>query len=266
MSASSAPQSTPEAVLPLGRPQSLGDRDDMIVRYASMVRQVVGRMAMALPRILELDDLIGYGTIGLIEAVDRYDPARGVAFEVFAMERIRGSVIDAVRAADPIPRYTRRRAKNIQEAFISLEVSLGRVPRDEEVADHLGLSVTQLHRAMNDVSRTADSLYRVVRNDADGRTVELLDCLSDPTMLTPEEVSDEQELHQSLLRALRRLDERERHVLSLYYERNLTLREISVVLDLSESRVWQLHARAVTRIRAYVQADGEAYGGGPLCA
>jgi RNA polymerase sigma factor for flagellar operon FliA len=268
MSAASAPATyTPaasaEAVEPyIGAP----DRDDLIVRHAPLVRHVVGRLAMALPRTIETDDLIGYGTIGLIEAVDRYDPTRGVAFEAFAVERIRGSIIDAVRAADPVPRYTRRRVKEIQQTFLALEATLGRAPRDEEVAERLGLTMAQYHRAIADSSRTVDSIYRVVRSGAEEGNVELLDYLCDPDTPSPEEVSDTRELHQSVVRALGRLDERERQILSLYYERGLTLREISAVLDLSESRVWQLHARAITRIRGYVHADGEAYGGAQACA
>lgn len=231
----------------------------MIVQHAPLVRHVVGRLAMSLPRHVEIDDLIGYGAIGLIEAVDRYDAQRGVAFEAFARERIWGSAMDAMRAADPVPNYTRRRAKEIQRAFVDIEAQLGRPPRDEEVAAHLGLTVTQMHRAMVDVSRTPESIHRIIQGDAG--EAELLDYLSDPDAPSPEETLDRRELHAAVVRALGRLDERERLILSLYYERDLTLHEIGEVVGLSDSRVWQVHARAITRIRAYLQADGTIQAG-----
>lgn len=227
----------------------------MILKYAPLVRFVVGRLVVVVPQVFDLEDLVSYGTIGLIEAVDRFDLGRGVTFESFASERIRGSVIDALRSTDWVPRTSRKRARDIQQAFILLEECLGRPPSDEEIVEELGLTLVQMRRAMSDSVSIVVSLHRAIKvgDDDDGSTT-LIDCISDGLPGLGHGL-EEQELYRSMLCALRRLDERERRVLSLYYERALTLREISEELQISESRVWQLHARALLRIRAYIDAD-----------
>lgn len=230
------------------------ERQRMILHYAPLVRQVVGRIMVMLPQAIDKEDLLGYGTVGLIEAVDRFDPTQGVRFESFAAERIRGSVIDAVRAADWIPRSSRKRGRDIQRAFLSMEEELGRAPTDQEVAAALGLTLTQLHRAMADAVSTIISLERPMRLADNEGGVTLLDCISDSAAEPGQEV-EQRELRQLIFEAVERLDERERLILSLYYEQSLTLREIGQVMEISESRVWQLHARAITRIRAYIDAD-----------
>lgn len=236
-------------------PRSDAEREQMILRYAPLVRYVVGRLVVVLPQVFDFEDLLGYGTIGLIEAVDRYDAARGVTFESFAGERIRGSIIDALRAADWVPRTARKRAKDIQQAFAQLEEEMGRPPTDAEVAEHLSLTIAQLHRATADAACTVTSLQRPMHAlDEDGTPSTLMDYIADESA-GPGHGIEERELRRSVAQALGRLDERERQVLSLYYERSLTLREISEVLDVSESRVWQLHARAITRLRAYMDDD-----------
>jgi RNA polymerase sigma factor for flagellar operon FliA len=227
----------------------------MILDYAPLVRRIVGRMMVVLPQTLGKDDLLSYGTIGLIEAVDRYDVSYGVSFETFATGRIKGSIIDALRAADWVPRSSRKRAREIQAMLLLLEERFGRAPEEEEVAEALGLTVTQMHRAMADAVSSFVSLQRPVRSPSgEEATVTLMDVIADETA-TPSEQIEEQELRLHVINAIRRLDDRERLVLSLYYERSLTLREIGKVLDICESRVWQLHARAIMRIRAYVE-DG----------
>ncbi len=249
MTASSTAYEVPAAA-PYPSPQ---DREQLILKYAPVVRYIVGRMVIATPQHLDFDDLLSYGTLGLIEAVDRYDPTRGINFETFAVDRIRGSVIDALRAADWIPHSSRRRAKAIQQTYVQLEERLGRAPSDEEVADELRLSLSKLHRAMADSMCTVESLHREVRTSHDDGTPSiLLDYLHDEGMATPGQEIEQRELHESVVEALRRLDDRERLVLSLYYQKGLTLREISDVMEISETRVWQLHARAIMRIRGYI--------------
>ncbi|HXT37525.1 MAG TPA: FliA/WhiG family RNA polymerase sigma factor [Chloroflexota bacterium] len=231
---------------------SAAERERMIVRYAPLVRQVVGRLMVVLPQALDRDDLLGYGAIGLIEAVDRFNPSLGTSFEGFAAERIRGSVIDALRATDWVPRTARKRARDIQRTFTELEESLGRPPADEEVAEALDLSLTQLHRAMADAVTTMVSLQRPMRaSDGEEPGAMLIDSIADDEP-GPSQALEQAELHSHVLDALRHLDERERLVLSLYYEQSLTLKEIGQVLEISESRVWQLHARAIMRIRVYI--------------
>ncbi|HVA88850.1 MAG TPA: FliA/WhiG family RNA polymerase sigma factor [Chloroflexota bacterium] len=242
----------------VGRPPcaySAEERERMIVHHAPLVRQVVGRLMVILPQALDRDDLLGYGAIGLIEAVDRFNPSLGTSFEGFAAERIRGSVIDALRAMDWIPRTARKRARDIQRTFGELEESLGRPPDDEEVAEALGLSLTQLRRAMADAVTTMVSLQRPMRApDGDEPGAMLIDSIADNDLGPSQEV-EQAELHGHVLDALRQLEERERLVLSLYYEQSLTLKEIGQVLEISESRVWQLHARAIMRIRVSIGSE-----------
>jgi RNA polymerase sigma factor for flagellar operon FliA len=235
------------------------EREHLILKFAPLVRHVVGRLAIVLPQVYDRDDLLGYGTIGLIEAVDRYDPSRGASFETFAAERIRGSIVDALRDADWVPRSTRRRCKEIQRTFSQLEESLGRAPSDGEIAAALNLSLAQVHRAMADAVRTIVSLDRAVRfHDDDDSASTLIECITDGEAGGPGAVVETQELRRAVQEALGCLDEREKLVLSLYYERSLTLREISAVLGISESRVWQLHARAILRIRTYMERQNLA--------
>lgn len=247
----------PNAVRPVTGLSTV-DREHMILEFAPLVRRIVGRMMVVLPQVLGKDDLLGYGTIGLIEAVDRYDVSHGVSFETFATGRIKGSIIDALRAADWVPRSSRKRAKDIQAMLLSLEERLGRAPEEEEVAEALSLTVAQMHRAMADAVSSFVSLQRPVRTGTgEESTVTLMDVIADDSA-TPSEQLEELELRQHVIDAIRRLEDRERLVLSLYYERSLTLREIGKVLEVCESRVWQLHARAILRIRAYVDGDVNA--------
>ncbi len=235
------------------------EREHLILKFAPLVRHVVGRLAVVLPQVFDQDDLLGYGTIGLIEAVDRYDPSRGASFETFATERIRGSVVDALRHADWVPRSTRRRCKDIQRTVGELEGALGRAPTEAEVAAALDLSPAQVHRAMADAARTVVSLDRSARfQDDDDPASTLMECTADAETLAPGTLLETQELRRAIREALGRLDEREKLVLSLYYERSLTLREISAVLGISESRVWQLHARAIMHIRTHVEGQSLA--------
>jgi RNA polymerase sigma factor for flagellar operon FliA len=235
------------------------EREHLILKFAPLVRHVVGRLAVVLPQVYDQDDLLGYGTIGLIEAVDRYDPSRGASFETFASERIRGSVVDALRHADWVPRSTRRRCKEIQRTFGELEGALGRAPTEAEVAAALNLSLAQVHRAMADAVCTIVSLDRAVRfQDDDDSASTLMECITDGEAFGPGTMVETLELRRAIQEALGRLDEREKLVLSLYYERSLTLREISAVLGISESRVWQLHARAIMRIRTQMEAQSLA--------
>lgn len=243
-----------EAVCPVPGLSSQ-EREQMILKFAPLVRYVVGRLVVVLPQVFDMDDLLGYGTIGLIEAVDRFDPTRGVGFESFATERIRGSVIDALRSADWIPRSSRRRAREIGKAFVDLQERFGRAPADEDVAAALGLSLTQMYRAMADAMCTVVSLQRTVGSGDDDSTTTLQDLLPDHSSPTPGQSMEHREWLSTVEQALQWLDEREKRVLSLYYERALTLREISEVLEISESRVWQLHARAMTRIRAFIETE-----------
>lgn len=227
-------------------------REQLILQYRPLVKYVMGRMAISLPAILEYQDVIASGTIGLIEAVERFDPTKGVKFETYAISRIRGSMIDMLRALDIVPRSARKKARETLNTASQLTVELGREPTDSEVATALGLTVRQYLKQLADASRVTislDSMGASSEDDDDPSAVSV----ADPHV--PEVTTDlerDEEIHE-LSAAIRELDERDQAVLSLYYKEELTLRQVSRVLGISESRVCQLHARALLRIRASLE-------------
>jgi RNA polymerase sigma factor for flagellar operon FliA len=225
-------------------------REQLILQYAPLVKYVVGRMAIASSSILDMEDLIGFGTLGLIDAVSRFDPTRGVKFETYALQRIRGSIIDSFRKLDIVPRSARRRAREIEGAHAQLQQSLGREPDDDEIADYLGLSRDGLSRAMLDASCSILSMERPLAMLDGDDSLTLADTIEDENAIVPQAELERGEEHEALMQALKTLNERDRLVISLYYYEELTLREISEVLGVTESRVCQLHARAIMRLRA----------------
>lgn len=229
-------------------------RDRLIEQYAPLVKYVVGRMAIASSSILDVEDLLGFGTIGLLDAVNRFDPSRGVKFETYALQRIRGSVIDAFRKLDIVPRSARRRAREIEGAQAQLQQELGREPDDDELAGHLGLSRDGLSRAMVDASCAILSMERPLAMLDGDDSLTLADTIEDDQALVPQVEIERHEEREALIGALQLLSERDRLVISLYYYEELTLREISDVLGVTESRVCQLHARAISRLRASLRS------------
>lgn len=224
-------------------------REDMILRYAGLVKYVAGRLTISLPPSLEWDDIVSYGTMGLIEAVDRFDESRGVKFETFAMTRIRGAIIDQLRALDWVPRLVRRRAREVEHAFVHMEEVLGRLPDNSEVAAHMGLTDKQYDKILLEASTSLTSLDNpVLLGDESGPTL-LLEMIEDPRASSPLSSAERSELEFHLATAIQKLTERERLILALYYHEELTLKEVSAVLDVSESRACQLHARALLRLR-----------------
>jgi RNA polymerase sigma factor for flagellar operon FliA len=229
-------------------------REQLILQYAPLVKYVVGRMAVASSSILDMEDLLGFGTLGLIDAVSRFDPTRGVKFETYALQRIRGSIIDSFRKLDIVPRSARRRAREIEGAHAQLQQSLGREPDDDEVADHLGLSRDGLSRAMMEASCAILSMERPLAMLDGDDSLTLADTIEDENAVVPQAEIERHEEREALVSALQLLNERDRLVISLYYYEELTLREISEVLGVTESRVCQLHARAIARLRASLRA------------
>lgn len=237
------------------RQDRLTDRDAMIVRYAPLVKYVVGRLAISLPAVLDYDDLLGYGTLGLIDAVDRFDPARLVKFETYAVTRIRGYIIDQLRALDWIPRSARQRGREIERASTQFEQEQGRPAKRHEIAAALGLDTTQVAQAQVDAACATISLDVAARTSHDGSELNLLDMIEDAESPSPAVVAEQNDLRLSLRAAVAQLPERERHLISLYYGDRLTLKEISVVLGVSESRVCQIHARATARLRSSLDSE-----------
>jgi RNA polymerase sigma factor for flagellar operon FliA len=228
-----------------------GVREQLILQYAPLVKYVMGRLAISLPAILDYEDILSFGTIGLIEAVERFDPSKGVKFETYAISRIRGAIIDALRSLDRLPRSVRQKSKEADQAIIALTHDLGRDPTDDEVAELLGVSPEAYRKHLIDASWVTVSLDANSSggdDDDDGGEISVADPDEQDISLGLEQ----QELIGELGDAIRELPDREQLVLSLYYKDELTMREVSKVLGISESRVCQLHARALTRLRTSI--------------
>lgn len=226
-------------------------RDRLILAYASLVKYVASRVAGGLPPSVDFDDLVSYGILGLLDALEKFDPGRGVKFETYALPRIRGSIIDGLRHVDWVPRSVRQRARQLEEVLASLENRLGRAARDEEVAEALGLSLDDYHRLLQEVHGvTLFSLDELWGGGGTGERLALGQMIEDPAGGEPGEPVEQEEVRRILAEAVDALPERERLVIALYYYEGLTLKEIGQVLSVSESRVSQLHAKAVLRLRA----------------
>jgi RNA polymerase sigma factor FliA len=232
-------------------------RERLVLAYSPLVKFVAGRMSSGLPAHIEEADLISYGLLGLIGAIERFEPEREIKFETFAVARIKGSIIDELRSLDWVPRSVRAKAREIEAAHSKLERELGRTPTDEEVSTALEMSMDDFQEALIQISNSSlvalDELWAV--SDASGDKVSLLDTMRDPSAVDPARELGVSELKDRLAHAISRLPEREKLVVALYYYENLTLREIGEVLGVTESRVSQLHTKAVLRLKARLQSE-----------
>jgi len=227
-------------------------RDRLILTYAPLVKFVAGRLGSSLPAHVDDNDLVSYGLLGLIGAVERYDPDRDVKFETYAIARIKGSIIDELRSMDWVPRSVRARARDIERAIAELEGRLQRAPTDEEIAKKLGITLDELDESLTDISRSSiaalDELWTLAGGSGD--QIALIDTIEDTQGPDPQIELDQTELREALAEAIARLPEREKMVITLYYYEELTLREIGEVLGVTESRVSQLHTKAILRLKA----------------
>jgi RNA polymerase sigma factor for flagellar operon FliA len=230
-------------------------RERLVVAYSPMVKFVAGRLGAGLPSHVDDADLISYGLLGLIGAIERFEPERGIKFETFAMTRIRGAIIDELRSLDWVPRSVRARAREIEAAQNKLEHELQRAPTEQELAEHLGISEEMLRTSLLEIANSSvyalDELWTV--SDSSGDKVSLLDTISDPRADDPQESLASTEIKDRLTEAIASLPEREQLVVALYYYEGLTLREIGEVLGVTESRVSQLHTKAVMRLKSALQ-------------
>ena len=218
--------------------------------YLSLVKYIAGRLAMGLPRSVEMDDLINAGVVGLIEAYSNFNVEKGVKFETYASLRIRGSILDELRGMDWVPRSTRARSREIERAISRLEGELGRSPSETELAAGLGVELKDYYAMIDDVSSTSLlSLDDMTHGDDDDKQVPLVDTLKSPDPNTALTRLEAEEMRHLLADSLGQLTEQERLVVALYYYEELTLKEIGLVLELSESRVSQLHTKAVLSLR-----------------
>src|ERR1700730_12018213 len=204
-----------------------GARDELVVRYAPLVKYVIGRMAISLPAAMDSDDVLSAGTVGLLHAIDRFDPEQGVRFETYALQRIRGAIIDTIRSLSPLSRGAGRRARLLDENTAALAQRLGRAPSQEELAQELGVDLAELGRMLLESSHVIVSLDGAGSGSEDeGEVPSLRDLVHDPNQAGTDEVVEENELIERLTRAIDSLPERARLVLNLYYHEQLTLKEI----------------------------------------
>jgi len=228
-------------------------RERLVVAYSPMVKFIAGRMASGLPRHVEEADLISYGLLGLIGAIERFDLEREIKFETFAVARVKGAIIDELRSLDWVPRSVRSRARDVEKAHAALEAKLQRGPTDEEMADKLSISVEDFRGVLLEIANSSvlalDDLWTFADPEG-GSQVSILDTIQDPAGVDPESEAHASELKDRLADAIEHLPERERLVIALYYYENLTLREIGEVLGVTESRVSQLHTKAVIGLRS----------------
>lgn len=232
-----------------GRDQKARER--LIVHYSPLVKFVAGRVGAGLPSSVDAGDLVSAGVFGLIDAVERFDSERGVKFETFAVPRIRGAIFDGLRALDWVPRSVRSRAREVEAAIHDLEAAQGRSPSDDELAVHLGISHTEFRRWLSSIaSTTVGPLDRALVAGAEPRS------LRGETPDSPAGAYEDVEVRRAVKLEVRRLPEREKLVLSLYYDEGLTLAEIGGVLGVTESRVSQIHTKAVLQLRSRMSASG----------
>jgi len=235
-------------------------RDRLILTYAPLVKYVAGRVGSGLPAHVDEEDLVSYGLLGLMGAIDRFDPSRDIKFETFAIARIKGAIIDELRSLDWVPRSVRSRARDIERAMAELERILHRVPTDGEIAEKLGLTEEELDDSLTDISRSSiaalDELWTI--SGSSGDQVSLIDTIEDTSGPDPQGALAQTELRDALGDAIARLPEREKLVVTLYYYEELTLREIGDVLGVTESRVSQLHTKAILRLKARLAGGARA--------
>ncbi|MFT4866073.1 MAG: RNA polymerase sigma factor for flagellar operon FliA [Ilumatobacter sp.] len=226
-------------------------RDHLIVRYSPLVKFVAGRVGAGLPSSVDSGDLISSGVFGLIDAIERFDPNFGVKFETFAVPRIRGAIYDGLRQLDWVPRSVRSRARSVEKAFSELEHKLGRGPTDEELSEHLRITPEDLTKWLSAIARTTiGPLDRAIAAGAEPSAPD------DAVSGSPSAVVEVRELSLIMREEIKKLPEREKLVLSLYYDEGLTLSEIGEVLGVTESRVSQIHTKSVLHLRSRMTAAG----------
>jgi RNA polymerase sigma factor for flagellar operon FliA len=235
--------------------QQLSERERQIMRYLPLVKQVIGRMFGSLPAFVDRKELFQAGVVGLIQAIDQYDPSVGTKLESYAIPRIRGAILDSLREMDWAPRSLRHKATLIERAIDELCAQLGRCPTEDEVAVRMGVSIEQYRTMLNEVST-----FRLFSLDHPFWEAEEADWVDEETPLSDsaarvDELVDRKELQEKVVAVLRSLPERERLIMVLYYYEELTFKEIAAILGVSESRICQLHTQTILSIRSQLRKD-----------
>ena len=224
-------------------------REEIILRYTPLVKQVAGRVGGSMLKNIDFDDLLSYGIIGLLDAVEKFNPYRGNEFSAYARRRIWGAIIDGLRKDDWVPRAARDRVRKVADASVKLEDKLGRDPTDEELAEYLGISVGETRKWLMDSQRVSllslDEMFGIDEHKMEGK-----DILPDEAAVSPYEAVEKEDMERILKEEILNLSERERQVIALYYYEELTMKEVGEVLGVSESRASQLCSRAIMKLRA----------------
>lgn len=227
-------------------------KDKLLLEYAHLVKYITSRLAINLPGSVDRNDLVSAGIMGLIKAVETFEPERGFKFETFAGHKIRGAILDELRSLDWVPRSVRQKSRELQRVFAKLENDLGRVPYDDEVCEELGISLKEFEELLSEVTPTTIiSLEEAMPDrDSDSKELRIIDTIEDPGSDNPLKEMGFAEVKSILKEAITNLPEKEKLVIALYHYEELTLKEIGVVLDITESRVSQIHSKAILKLRA----------------
>ncbi len=227
-------------------------KDKLLVEYAHLVKYVAARIMVNLPKHVDSNDLISAGIMGLIKAVETFEPERGFKFETYASHKIRGAILDELRSLDWVPRSVRQKSRDLQRVFAKLENQLGRVPYDDEVCEEMGISLAEYEDLLSEVTPTTIlSLEESMPDrESDSKEIRLIDTIEDPGSDNPLKEMGFAEVKNILKSAIAELPEKEKLVVALYHYEELTLKEIGVVLDITESRVSQIHSKAILKLRS----------------
>ncbi|MBE6349802.1 MAG: RNA polymerase sigma factor WhiG [Spirochaetaceae bacterium] len=226
-------------------------RDAFIRQYMPLVKYVAGKVSVGMPRSVEFDDLVGFGQFGLLDAINKFDPDKNVKFKTYAVTRIRGAIFDELRQLDWVPRSVRQKAREIEETIVSVESNLGRTASDAEIAKAMGISESEFHQTVLKISGTSIlSLNDVWYSGDESDNMSIGDSIESPSSLNPDVIVEREEAKRVIIDAINELPEKEKLVIILYYQEDLTFKEIGQVLEVSESRISQLHSKANLRLRA----------------
>jgi RNA polymerase sigma factor for flagellar operon FliA len=242
------------------RSGNLKIREQLVVKYIPLVKYVVGKMITNLPKNVEYEDLVEYGIIGLLDAVEKFDVNKEITFKTYAVTRVRGSIYDELRSQDWVPRSVRKMVKDVERAYVELEAVLKRVPTEEEVANHLDLPLKKLEELYAKVDLGNMSSLDDIVYDGNDSTTTVANVVEDKKVISAQTSLEREELRVALIERLEELNENERLVITLYYYEKLTLKEIGKVLEISESRVSQIHSKAILKLRSKLMSKFGEYG------
>lgn len=224
-------------------------REELVLRHVSLIHYVLGRLGVSTEMGMDYEDLVHQGLLGLIDAVDRYNPDFGTQFSTYATVRIRGKVLDYLRSMDWLSRTARHRSKSIQQAILTITKQTNVPPNEKEISEFLGIDLDKVHQGLLDSNKVIVSLDAMISNDEENEN-SLYDTLADDNQFDPADIATENDMKTRMIESLKKLSERDQLVLSLYYFEELTLKEIGKVLEVSESRACQIHSQAILNLQA----------------